>query len=187
MIWATCFGQRSQPPSQSRTARYPVGSLTNRTAQRLDEDDEEPDYTSEEDDAAEKANKNSSSMGTPTAIVLELPPIPFPDKDLLIGQVKRAVGILNEEGFATAADLLRVAGRCAYDAQEAASLPVDVEPVTTAKVRPANGEGEVGREFLINLTIGSFKVALDSLGDYGRLTGHFTDIPQAQRILGVVS
>ena len=132
--------------------------------------------TGEPDQPAEPKTK-------PTAIVLELPPIPFPDKDLLIGQVKRAVGILNEEGFATAADLLRVAGRCAYDAQEAASLPVDVEPVVTAKVRTANGEGEVGREFLINLTIGSFKVALDSLGDYGRLTGHFTDIPQAQRIL----
>ena len=111
--------------------------------------------TGEPDQPAEPKTK-------PTAIVLELPPIPFPDKDLLIGQVKRAVGILNEEGFATAADLLRVAGRCAYDAQEAASLPVDVEPVVTAKVRTANGEGEVGREFLINLTIGSFKVALDS-------------------------
>ena len=132
---------------------------------------------------ADEPDRPAVPEATPTAIVLELPPIPFPDKDLLIGQVKRAVGILNEEGFATAADLLRVAGRCAYDAQEAASLPVDVEPVVTAKVRTANGEGEVGREFLINLTISSFKVALDSLDDYGRLTGHFTDIPPAQRIL----
>lgn len=117
----------------------------------------------------------------PTAIVLELPPIPFPDKDLLIGQVKRAVGILNEEGFATAADLLRVAGRCAYDAQEAASMPVDVEPVVTEKVESAHGE--VSREFMIGLTLNSFMAALNALDDYGRLTGHFTDIPPAQRIL----
>lgn len=132
---------------------------------------------------ADEPDRPAVPEATPTAIVLELPPIPFPDKDLLIGQVKRAVGILNEEGFATAADLLRVAGRCAYDAQKADSMPVDVEPVVTAKVRTANGEGEVGREFLIKLTISSFKVALDSLNDYGQLTGHFTDIPPAQRIL----
>lgn len=147
----------------------------------MDEDEDNEAYTSAMVNLAERENKNSSSMAT--AIILELPPIPFPDKDLLINQVKRAVGILNEEGFATAADLLRVAGRCAYDAQETASLPVDVEPVVTEKVRTANGEGEVSREFLINLTISSFKVALDSLDDYGRLTGHFTDIPPAQRIL----
>lgn len=117
----------------------------------------------------------------PTAIVLELPPIPFPDKDLLIGQVKRAVGILNEEGFATAADLLRVAGRCAYDAQAADRMPVDVEPVVTDKVTTVHGE--VSREFMIDMTIKSFKVALNSLDDYGRLTGHFTDVPPAQRLL----
>lgn len=99
----------------------------------------------------------------------------------MIGQVKRAVGILNEEGFATAADLLRVAGRCAYDAQKADSMPVDVEPVVTEKVESAHGE--VSREFMIGLTLNSFMAALNALDDYGRLTGHFTDIPPAQRIL----
>lgn len=125
--------------------------------------------------------RSQKSEANPVAIILELPPIPFPDKDLLIGQVKRAVGILNEEGFATAADLLRVAGRCAYDAQEADSMPVDVEPVVTEKVESAHGE--VSREFMIGLTLNSFMAALNALDDYGRLTGHFTDIPPAQRIL----
>lgn len=135
----------------------------------------------EPDRPAESETGDQRSETTPTAIVLELPPIPFPDKQLLIGQVKRAVGILNEEGFATAADLLRVAGRCAYDAKAADSMPVDVEPVVTEKVPTVHGE--VSREFLIDITMKSFKIALNSLDDYGRLTGHFTDIPPAQRIL----
>lgn len=116
----------------------------------------------------------------PTAIVLELPPIPFPDKDLLIGQVKRAVGMLNEEGCATAADLLRVAGRCAFDAQSAQpAAPTWVAGEPYEKT----GGAKPSRKFMIDLTTKVFKSAMDSLDEYGQLTGHFTDIPPARRAL----
>lgn len=39
------------------------------------------------------------------------------------------------------------------------------------------------RQFQIKLVLAAFQVAQEKLDDYGQLTGHFTDIPPAQRIL----
>lgn len=145
----------------------------------MDEDAEEADYTSATAALPQEENKSSSSMAT--AVSLELPPYSISDKDLFMAQIKRSVGLLNEEGCASVADFLRVAGRYAYDAKVLADLPVDVEPVVTEKVMTVHGE--VGRKFLIDLIMKSFKVALNALDEYGQLTGHFTDIPPAQRML----
>lgn len=71
------------------------------------------------------------------------------------------------------------------DIQRILQTPQPEPQPTWAEGEPyeRTGARKPSREFMIDLTIKVFKSALDSLDEYGQLTGRFTDIPPAQRIL----
>lgn len=109
----------------------------------------------------------------PTAVELQLPSITIPDKDLFVEQVKRSVGVLGDEGYATVANFLRIVGRYAYD----------VQPATAEAALQATSD-ERSKEERIRGLASILETALALVvEDYGQLTGHFSHVPAAERIL----
>lgn len=141
----------------------------------MDEDEDTEAHTSAMVNLAERENKSSSLMATPTAVDLRLPSMAIPDKDLFVSQVKRSVGVLSEEGYATVANFLRIVGRYAFDAQPA---PLDVPEA------PRADDGGQSREERIIGMASILETALALIvEDYGQLTGKWTHVAPAERAL----
>lgn len=109
----------------------------------------------------------------PIAVELQLPSISISDKSLFIEQTKRAVGVLNEEGCATVANFLRIAGRYALDAQSA-TQPQPEEPQADERSKDERVRG------LASILETALALVVE---DYGQLTGYFSHVPAAERTL----
>jgi hypothetical protein len=141
----------------------------------MDEDEDNEPYTSAMVNLAERENKSSSLMATPTAVDLQLPSISIPDKDLFMSQVKRSVGVLSEEGYATVANFLRIVGRYAFDAQPA--------PLDAPEAPRADDGGQSREERIIGMTSILETALMLVVEDYGQLTGKWTHVAPAERAL----
>ena len=141
----------------------------------MDEDEDNEPYTSAMVNLAERENKSSSSMATPTAVDLQLPSISIPDKDLFMSQVKRSVGVLSEEGYATVANFLRIVGRYAFDAQPA--------PLDAPEAPRADNGGQSREERIVGMTSILETALMLVVEDYGQLTGKWTHVAPAERAL----
>lgn len=141
----------------------------------MDEDEDTEAHTSAMVNLAERENKSSSLMATPTAVDLRLPSMAIPDKDLFVSQVKRSVGVLSEEGYATVANFLRIVGRYAFDAQPA--------PLDAPEAPRADDGGQSREERIIGMTSILETALMLVVEDYGQLTGKWTHVAPAERAL----
>jgi len=162
--------QESQPPDRSLPS-----SPATQPDPLMDEDEDNEPYTSAMVNLAERENKSSSLMATPTAVDLQLPSISIPDKDLFMSQVKRSVGVLSEEGYATVANFLRIVGRYAFDAQPA--------PLDAPEAPRADDGGQSREERIIGMTSILETALMLVVEDYGQLTGKWTHVAPAERAL----
>ena len=171
--------QRAEEKAAKQEPQPPDRSLPSLPATQpdplMDEDEDNEPYTNAMVNLAERANKSSSSMATPTAVDLQLPSINIPDKSLFIEQTKRAVGLLNEEGCATVANFLRIAGRYAFDAQPA-TLDAPEAP-------QADDGGQSREERIIGMTSILETALMLVVENYGQLTGKWTHVAPAERAL----
>lgn len=104
--------------------------------------------------------------GAVTAITL--PPFPVKDAQQFLGQTRRAISTLEEEGWSAVADFLRAVCRMAETVQPA-EQPADNPPPS----RPQS----------IKQMLSHYRLLIDLLPDYGELTGDYSGTLPLRRAL----